>query len=114
MRDALHRCIRWRRIRASNCSFRSGSRTELNFISNFPPTTRAVITDSSLCSGVPGCACTRSVTDVLITSVPSACGMAVTGSNLSGLSGGFIDASLPGASNQVTVISAADLPRDQP
>lgn len=110
MLDPAHRCILWRRIRASNCSFRSGSRTELNFISNFPPATRAVITDSSLCSGMPGCACTRSVTDVLITSVPSACGMAATGSNLAGLSGGFIGASLPSYPNQVTANKPSNLP----
>ena len=110
MLEPAHRCIRWRRIRASNCSFRSGSRTELNFISNFPPTTRAVITDNSLCSGMPGCACTRNVTDPFSTSVPSACGMAATGSNLSGLSGEVIGRSLPSDPSEVTANKSPNLP----
>jgi hypothetical protein len=63
---------------------------------------------------MPGCACTRSVSERFSTNVPSACGMAATGSNLSGLSGVFIDASVPSGTGEVTVISAADLPRDQP
>lgn len=110
MRGTDHRCNRWRRIRAANCSFRSGSRTELNFISNFPPTTRPVTTDSSRCSGMPGCACTRNVTDPFSTSVPSACGMAATGSNLSGLSGEVIGASVPIETNEVTANKSPNLP----
>lgn len=110
MRGTDHRCIRWRRIRIAYCSSRPGRGTDLNFISNFPPTTRPVMTDSSRCSGMPGCACTRSVTDPFSTSVPSACGIAATGSNLSGLSGEVIGASLPSDPSEVTANKSPNLP----
>jgi len=87
MRDAAQRCSRWRRIRIANCSRLSGNRAGMNLISSFPATTRAVSVLSSRCSGIVGVACTRSVTQLDIAMVPSACGMAATGSNLSGVLG---------------------------
>ncbi len=98
MRDAAQRCSRWRRIRIANCSRLSSNRAGLKFISSFPATTRAVSTDSNRCSGAAGVACTRSVTELVMTTVPFKCGMSATGSNFSGVLGVFMGSILPSGS----------------
>lgn len=80
MPDALQRCSRWRRIRATNCSFRSGNGNPANRIDSWPRTAVIDTVLSNRCSGIVAVLKTRNVIDPVNSLVPSAIDSGATGS----------------------------------